>query len=583
MNTEILQNGSQIAIEVRNLSENSAALSAVPTTVADLLVRWEESPPRESAMLRTTCARLADYHGAPLHDLTINMVDRERKGFRPFLEGRKYGENSIRTYVNHVRLLINYAKAAGWQPACGSSPDWDKVLLIADEQNCGDLARHLLTFKNHPGEVTTEDVDQWVFQIAERDLAYRSASSKRFRFWCVLRDCGYVTKLPKCLLREKKYGIALKDFPPDLKREISDLLRWKQAYYVWDRSSDARHRPPTAKRLRHIISALYGYAMSREGASPISSLPDLAQPGTVGPYIEWCINEREVKGQTLQRNLRLLDAVLRQYPRYKDHDFSWFKPLLDGIPIDSDAVLKKRRAEKVLEYAIAEKIPEIIHTQRTKASKKGPKCLALLVRNELLMRWLPVLPWRQRNIRECRINGPKPNLYKAPVPEITTIDLPSWAIEERKKNPNAAFWQFHFTEEETKTSCTVDALLPRQLIEPLEEYLNIYRAHLLCGHDPGTLFLNQAGRPMSLNQVTNVVATNTLRHGGRRVTPHSYRDIVAYTWLKAHPQDYLRVSKMLWHANPNEVIRTYGSLFNESSGVVSMEAWLEERDSKSHS
>ena len=533
-------------------------------------------------MLRTTCARLADYHGAAVHDLTIDAVEQERKGFRPFLESRKYLENAVRTYVNHVRILINYAKAAGWQPASASHPDWDPVIRLADEQNCGDLARHLVTATSHPGDVISEYVDQWVLEAAQRDLAYRSASQKRFRLWCILRDCGYVRKLPKCLLREKNYGIPLRDFPPDLKREVTDLLKWKQAYYVWDRPSDARHRPPTAKRLRHIISALYGFAMAREGASPISSLPDLAQPDIVGPYIEWCINDREVKGQTLQRNLRLLDGVLRQYPRYKDRDFTWFKPMLDGIPVDSDAVLKKRRAEKVLEYAIIGKIPEMIRAQRLKATKEGPKKIAVLVRDELMMRWLPVLPWRQRNLRECRIVGPHPNLFKGPVPEITTIDMPAWAIEERKKNPNAAFWQFQFTEDETKTGCTVDSLLPRQLIEPLEEYLSTYRAHLLCGADPGTLFLNQAGRPMSLNQVTDVVSTNTLRHGGRRVTPHSYRDIVAYTWIKAHPRDYLTVSKMLWHANPKEVIETYGSLFNESSGVVSMEAWLEEREKAVH-
>jgi integrase len=166
------------------------------------------------------------------------------------------------------------------------------------------------------------------------------------------------------------------------------------------------------------------------------------------------------------------------------------------------------------------------------------------------------------------------------VPAITTIDLPSWAVEARKENPEAEFWQFHFSEDETKTGCTVDALVPRQLIEPLEEYLSTYRPHLLRGNDPGTLFLNQAGKAMSLNQVTAVVSTITLRYAGRRVTPHKFRDAIARAWLKDHPQDYLRLSKLLWHANANEVIKTYGSLFNESSGVVSMEAWLEEREAK---
>ena len=170
-----------------------------------------------------------------------------------------------------------------------------------------------------------------------------------------------------------------------------------------------------------------------------------------------------------------------------------------------------------------EKIPDLIRAQRPKVAKKGAKKFALLVQEELMMRWLPVLPWRQRNIRECRIVGPNPNLFKGPVPEITTIDMPAWAVEERKKNPKAEFWQFHFEEEETKTGCIVDALLPRQLIGPLEEYLSTYRTHLLRGVDPGTLFLNHKGEPMTLKQVTELVAKNTLRYGGRRVTPHPFR------------------------------------------------------------
>jgi hypothetical protein len=531
-------------------------------------------------MLRTTCARLADFFQMSVEDISIDAVDRSRKGFRPFLEGRQYGENSVRTYVNHVRILLNSASAAGWQPTDPTSEEWRRVIAIAAEKNCTDVARHLAAIRKSPREVTIEDVDQWVHVAAQRGLAYRSATARRSCFWRILRDCGYAKKLPVCILREKNYGIAIEDFPADLKKEVTDLLKWKQVPYAWDRPKGARHRPPTAKRLAHVISALYGYAVNINSQTGISSLSQLAQRHIVGGFIEWCIMEREVKGQTLQRNLRLLDGALRQHPRYEGLKLDWFKPLLDGVPTEPESVLKKRKAEKTLEYAVIETIPEKIRAQRPSAAKKGRKQLALLVREELMIRWLSVLPWRQRNIRECRIGGSTPNLYKGPVPTVTTIDMPAWAAEERQKNPNAAFWQFHFTEEETKTGCAVDALLPHQLIGPLEEYLSGFRSDLLSGDDPGTLFLNEVGPPMSLNQVTRIVSDNTLKHGGRRVTPHLFRDIVSRAWLKEHPKDYLTLSKLLWHANPNEVIKTYGSLFNESSGVCMMESWLEERKAR---
>jgi hypothetical protein len=161
---------------------------------------------------------------------------------------------------------------------------------------------------------------------------------------------------------------------------------------------------------------------------------------------------------------------------------------------------------------------------------------------------------------------------------ISDVKLPEWAVRERAANLDPQFWQFRFSEDETKTGCAVHALLPRQLIQSVEEYIAQFRNDLLRDSDPGTLFLNEAGRQMSINQVTSVVGTETLRHGGRRVTPHLIRDIASYAWLEDHPQDYLTLSKMLWHASHTQVINTYGVRFNESNGVCSMETWLEERE-----
>jgi hypothetical protein len=70
--------------------------------------------------------------------------------------------------------------------------------------------------------------------------------------------------------------------------------------------------------------------------------------------------------------------------------------------------------------------------------------LALCVRNELLMLWLTVLPWRQRNIRECRIEGPRPNIFKAKIRRGAPIAKPGWVIEALEADPEAEFWQFKF-------------------------------------------------------------------------------------------------------------------------------------------
>jgi integrase len=288
-----------------------------------------------------------------------------------------------------------------------------------------------------------------------------------------------------------------------------------------------------------------------------------------------------MKGAGLVNDLRLLSAAMRQHPAYKSIDFDWLKPLVDSIPREHKSELKKRKARKYLAYEVLESIPAKVRAERPAAAKKSIREVASLVMQELTMKWLPILPWRQLNLRQCRISGPIPNLFKGPVPLYSGIDKPEWVEAEERRNPAAEFWQFQFSIDETKTGIEVRALLPRQLVGILEEYLDDFRRHLLHGSDPGTLLLNQDGNPMGRQQMERLVTRLTLRHGGRRVPPHLYRDIVSFAWLKAHPKDYLTLSKMLWHASPARVIEDYGARFDESSAGVAMEGWLDEREANS--
>lgn len=136
------------------------------------------------------------------------------------------------------------------------------------------------------------------------------------------------------------------------------------------------------------------------------------------------------------------------------------------------------------------------------------------------------------------------------------------------------FWQFEFSRKETKTKNALRCVLPLRLVALLEEYLRDHRSNLLEGKDPGTLFLNNAGKPLLAIQVTDLIKTLTLRHAGRAATPHLFRDIFAYMWVGKFPGDILTVSKLLWHRNLETTVNTYARKYNESSALCRMEALL---------
>ncbi len=572
--------GTENALERHDSSPDCVANADTLTSMADILRELAKDPPPQLRMLRSTCAQFAAYQNTAPEQITINAMDQNKGGFRAYLETRKYKENSVRTYVNFVRILLNYARVLGHDLSREVPEAWREVLALSNAQRCGAIALHLMRTRKDPRDVTIEDVNSWLAMISREGLAFLYAQKKTTHFWRILRECGCTNQNPMCFVREKRYGVRLRDFPPRMKQEVTDLLKWKCADYSIDRPKNGHHRAITSKFLQQVFCTLLGYALNIRNETQIGSIQELVRRDIVGGYVEWCINERKVKGGPLQRKLGVLWSALRHHPSFKPLDWGWLRSLADGIPIEHESELKARKAAKYLDYPSLESIAAQLCAERTKAEKDNPKRAALLCMYELLIRWLLTLPWRQRNVREMRISGSMPNLFRSAVPPFTPIDKPDWVVQEEQRNSAAEFWQFRFSPAETKTKIAPHALLPRQLTGILEEYLTKWRLLLVGSSDPGTLFVNRIGGRMTQLDIARAVSDLTVRYGGRRVTPHLFRDIVAFTWLKTHPQDYLTLSKLLWHSNVNTTIRIYGGRFNESSGVCAMEAWLDQRNSK---
>lgn len=550
-------------------------LPSAPQTLLDLLNRLAEKGVPNLPGLRSKASLLAELLQKPAAQIMIDDVNLLRTSLRPQLALRRLAENSIRTYVNEIGVLLKYAAAMGWVPDTALPPAWSNVVKRCKEAKCEALCRYLARKRKSPKHVTAEDVEAWIAEYVAMGKAWSTARGNASAFWKVLFECGQISALPP-LLREG-FGISLENFPGPLGAEVAELLRWKQAHYVPHRPKRGRLRAESAGNLKRSFSELLGYAVNVRGMTTINSLADLVTPEIIGEYIEWGINDRKVRGQSLHARLVVIKAALGQHPRYKDLDLSWLHETIESIPLDSRAELLEKQAAKQIDYCIVESIPDKIRATRRAAAKNGQKQLALAVRDELIMLWLTILPWRQRNIRECRLDGPRPNLFKGKIKPYAPIAKTQWVEEALEKDPDAEFWQFRFSSDETKVGNAVHALVPRPLIPLLEEYVSCHRQHLLCENISETLFLSERGTMMTRARMTILVGELTLRHIGKRITPHTFRHIVAYAWLDAHPDDYLTLSKILFHTNINTTLRCYGARFNESNGACGMEKWVESR------
>ncbi len=580
MNYATVPIGTPIAVYLPPSSANSAVSGTNLETLSDLLDIWETCPPRELAMLRTTSSLLTAFLGKSPDQITIDTVSESRDGFRAYLVSRTYAKNSVRSYVNYVRILLESATALGWKQGTALDREWVGIQEHVTSHECSKIIKHFVHTGKRPAAITTDDTEGWIQGAVEKGLLYRGARRQSNVFWRILLEYGLTTQAPLGAVRKERYGLSMEDMPAGLRSDINQLLHWKLAPFVMDRPNNERIRPVTAKTLREVLCSLAGFAISIYGAKNVTSLPTLITQEIIGKYAEWSLEVRGVKPGTIQHVIGLISGPMTQYPAYKSLDLSWLKTILGALPIEPRSEGKARKAKKYLEYSVIEAIPSTIHAGRSAAAKKGGRHLAKLAQDELMLMWLSILPWRQRNLRECRIGGPTPNLFKGRIAPFSVVDRPTWVVEAERINPNAEFWQFKFSTAETKTDIEVEAILPRQLIGPLEEYLTCFRPQMLKGNNPCNLFINGDGNEMTQQNVTHVISSLTLRYAGRRVTPHLFRDVVAFAWLKEHPGDYLTLSKLLWHSNINTTIHYYGGRFNESSGVVAMENWRTERDAR---
>ncbi len=165
----------------------------------------------------------------------------------------------------------------------------------------------------------------------------------------MLREVGCTSQLPMCLVRDKNYGVKLEDFPQALKQEVLELLAYKTREYVPGRSKKAR----VANFLNEIPTESAADARDRMSARCVHF--------TVLEPIPFMIEaERLAAEKCLLRD--------RQRAENKTIDEKWLA-----------------------------------------AEAKATYEISLHAMNELLMKWILLLPMRQLNIRELSIGK---NLFR---------------------------------------------------------------------------------------------------------------------------------------------------------------------------
>ena len=551
------------------------------TTLQELLESIRNQEPEQAhlrSMLAATVAHISMVLGEPPDKIDIRRLLDVKPGLQDHLRLRGFKRNSIRSYTNYLRILRQKAGELGWtecSPELASA--WESARRATSKAvGCSEIIRYAIQNAKKPSDFSESDLTNWAEAAVERGRRFEYIVTVKSRFRNRIFQAELGSEFPNLLPPRKgrKYGIPMSEFPEPLQSQVTDLLRWKTAEFAPERPIRAKNRPISARSLKGLISRLFGFVVGVRARSVVD-LRELLNYESVVEFVDWSVNQRGNSGRCLWVEIGRIGG-LRAYPGLDGHDFSWLPKLMAQLPREQETRVEERYDRKWVPYEVLAKIPDQIRRDAAAISDLTENKKAQMARDALLIAWLTTLPWRQLNIRECKvlpfIHGG--NLSREEIPPHSVIAKPKWVEDALRTNPRQRFWQFYFRPLETKTGRAVRGVLPRQLLPLLEEYLDRHRAVLLGGHtDPNTLFCNGRGHPFGRNDLLRLTGAITMKYAGRRVNPHLFRHIFAVRWLEDHPEGYLTLSKILWHSNINTTIRIYSRNYDESYGARCVDEW----------
>jgi hypothetical protein len=210
-------------------------------------------------------------------------------------------------------------------------------------------------------------------------------------------------------------------------------------------------------KLLEAICRLFGYVRDIRGKKNIKTIHQLFNPRVLVSYRRWLKVERLVTPAGLRATFVPIIAAMRQSPDFDPKQLFWltrFRNTLGELPTEDE--IRLRKSQRQLEYDEVAAIPKKIHLEMVRLARKmvdpttvrGAQLkeetlfrIARLRMFQLAIRWILVLPWRQRNLRQMKLGLDK-NLFKAKIPSGFEIDKPNWVVDEEAKNPEAEFWMY---------------------------------------------------------------------------------------------------------------------------------------------
>jgi hypothetical protein len=300
-----MENGQQIDAELQHAACSRTIAAVSVQNLQDVLNAIDNAPPnpkRPTAMLHTAAKIVSDCLNKGLGQIEIDELVPLRPRLKLYLQERRYPYNSVKSYLNYARMLVEEARYFGW---VSHRPDvtkeWEKIRQCVwnPKLNAALVVKYAISIGKAPGLFTDQDLKEWCGLAAAQGRSVRCLRDVAAGFRNRIFQAGLDALLPNLSPpRHLGYGTPLSKIPQRLRTQITKLIKWKTAECSKGRNRKGRHRLVTALHFQQFICQFFGY-VSKVQRKQALDLRTLFSEKLVYDFVDWCRDERQVRKITL--------------------------------------------------------------------------------------------------------------------------------------------------------------------------------------------------------------------------------------------------------------------------------------------
>ncbi len=478
---------------------------------------------------------------------------------------------SAKTLQNlRSNFLAALRHSAAGSTKVGLTPAWQALYdRLPDKRSRDGLSRFLRLCSARglePEAVDDAVIEAFVAWLSNATLVRkpRELHRRSCRLWNAAVDSvpGWpAQRLAVPDYRQPRRTVPLSDLPISFRQDVERYLGWLTDPDPFD---DERPRtalkPRTVKLRRDLIglavSAWIGRGHDCEG---LGSLGDLVAVEAAKEVFRFYLAQNKQRSPAFLHNLaQLLFSIAREWVRADEAHLEGLRDVRRHLPPVPTGMTDKNRA-LLRQFEDPETLRRLLNLPRkllAAAGKDGAKGKRAAIKAQLAL----ALEFR----------------LMAPIRMVNLIDVRVGHELVRVGNHGRPY-RLVIAATETKNTEPIEFELPAELSDMIDLYLRDHHPLLTRPGNP-YLFPAAAGGHKAQGTLSQQLQGLLYTHLGFKMTPHQFRHLSAWLYLRRRPGDFVTVQKLLGHKNIKTTMNFYAGLDTTTAARHYDALIAEERD-----